>query len=217
MFLSTLLRECGSQRLFSSFFRWYCTHTRFINDAPGLCTFSEHESGPETTVWKYIRDLTVEDILPPRVVQTIHPTVKVCFQDCCVVVLGKIHDNPSDEVAWKLMFLLPRMLLTPLARRGKHGLHDVKAAYHQFLSWNWSDLICLTIFACESLFPGSHPLLGIMQKKPALRLVRCRELSRASRILTGNSLAPFTDDTARKLISKHPPRSSALHSPSTQC
>ena len=127
----------------------------------------------KTTAWMYIRDLTIEDILPPRVVQTIHPTVKVCFQDCCVVVLGKIHDDPSDELAWKLMFLLPRMLLTPLARRGKHSLHDVKAAYHQFLSWNWSDLICL-----RASLPGSHTLLGIMQEKA------CSEAREMQRVVT---------------------------------
>ena len=101
---------------------------------------------PETTAWKYIQDLTVEDNLKaasPRVVQTIHPTVKACFQDCCVVAFGKIRYDSSDELARKLLFLLPRMILTPLARGGKYGLRDEKAAYHQFLSWNWLDLICL--------------------------------------------------------------------------
>ena len=56
----------------------------------------------ETTVWKYIQDLTVEDVLkavPPRVVQTIHSTVKAYFQDCCDVALGKICDDSSDELA----------------------------------------------------------------------------------------------------------------------
>ena len=54
---------------------------------------------PETTAWKYIRDVQVEDILkaaPPRVVQTIHPNVKAYFHDCCVVALGKICDGPFD-------------------------------------------------------------------------------------------------------------------------
>ena len=156
----------------------------------------------ETTAWKYIQDLTGEDILkaaPPRVVQTIHPTVKAGFQDCCVVALGKICVDPSDELAWKLLFLLPCMLLTPLVRGGKHGLCDVKAAYHQFLSWNWSDL------------NGKSPTTGDNARKAAaLRLVRCRELSRVFRILTSNGLAPSTGDTARKLISKHPSRSSVL-------
>ena len=52
--------------------------------------------------------------------------------------------------------------------------------------------------------------MGIMQETAALRLVRCEELSRVSRILTSNGLPPSTDDTARKLISKHPSRFSAL-------
>ena len=39
-----------------------------------------------------------------------------------------------------------------------------------------------------------------------------------SRILTSNGLAPSTENTARKLISKHPPRSSALSpSPNVSC
>ena len=101
------------------------------------------------------------------------------------------------------------MLLSPLARGGKHGLRDVKAAYHQFLSWNWSDLICL-----RASLPRKSPTTGDNARKAAaLRLVRCGELSRASRILTRNGLAPSTEDTARKLISKHPPRSSALPPP----
>ena len=109
-------------------------------------------------------------------------------------------------VSMELLFLLPHMLLTPLARGGKHGLRDVKAAYHQFLSWNWSELICL-----RASIPGKSPTtVDNARKAAALRLVRCGELSHASRILTSNGLALSTDDTARKLISKHPPRSSAL-------
>ena len=45
VFLSHLTGYCGSQRLFLSFFRWYSTHTRFINNDPVLRTFSEDESG----------------------------------------------------------------------------------------------------------------------------------------------------------------------------
>ena len=92
---------------------------------------------------------------------------------------------------------------------GKHGLHNVKAVYHQFLSWNWSDLICLRAsLPAKSLTTGDNA-----GKTAAQRLERCEELSHASRILTSNSLAPSTNDTARKLISKHPPRSSVLPPP----
>ena len=82
-----------------------------------------------------------------------------------------------------------------LARGGKHGLRDVKAAYHQLFSWNWSDLICLQ----ASLLRKSPTTGDNARKAAALRLVRCGELSRVSRILTSNGLAPSTDDTGKEV------------------
>ena len=59
----------------------------------------------ETTAWKFIRDLPVDAIITatsPRVVQTINPAVRSCFQSCCLLALQKIQDDPSDVSAWKL-------------------------------------------------------------------------------------------------------------------
>ena len=51
----------------------------------------------------------------------------------------------------------------------KTWLREVKAAYHQFLRWNWSDLICM-----QASLPGKSPTTGDNARKAAaLRLVRC--------------------------------------------
>ena len=76
----------------------------------------------------------------------------------------------------------------------------------QFLLFEWQQLLSL-----DSSAVRSKSVCGRDQiKRAAVKLIKCGELSRASRILTSLGLAPATEETAEKLASKHPTRSSAL-------
>ncbi len=140
---------------------------------------------------------------PPRVVQTIKPSVKAYFQNCCAVALQKIHEDPGDESTWKLLFLFPRMILTPFTRGSKQGKGDAKCVCQKFLNWRWAELVHLSETQTRKVSHGNEEA----RRAAALRLVRCSELSRASKVLTSNRLAPASADTTKKLASKRPSRS----------
>ena len=183
------------------------------HNPPQRVSLQDAHADLETAAWNFIRDLPSDAILkaiPPRVVQTIKPAARALFHDCCAVALRKIHDNPGDELAWKLLFLIPRMILTPMVRGGRHGFRDVKVRYQKFLSWNWSDLLQLN----GSTSKKTPRCSDEARRAATLRLVRCGELSRASRLLTSKGLAPASEDTTAKLASKHPSRATGLHLPS---
>ena len=77
---------------------------------------------PEIVGWEFISRMLVEDILgmpPVRSVQSIRSGVKAMFQSFCAIPLKRISVNAYDETASKLLFLIPRMVLSRLARGGK--------------------------------------------------------------------------------------------------
>ena len=94
--------------------------------------------------WQYIAGLLVEDILhalPPRSIRRIPLCLRSLFQECCNIPLRKIEEDPSNDAGWKLLLLLPKMLLQPHARGGKVGNREVKARYQRFLNFHWKDMI----------------------------------------------------------------------------
>ena len=63
--------------------------------------------------------------------------MKSRFLDCCGPVLARISEYLGDEDAWKLLFLLPRMLLSPPARGGKTKNKCIIEAYDDFKNFRW--------------------------------------------------------------------------------
>ena len=161
----------------------------------------------ETEAWEYIRSLSSEEILkmiPARTVQKIKPAMKANFLDCCSVAFRKIRNDPTDETGWKLLLLIPRMVLQPLTRGGKAKLSVMQSMYKQFRNFQWEDLLSS---GREDTKKGNAKANSRDHvKRAALSLVRCGELSRAARVLTSSGLAPATPDTAQKLAEKHPIR-----------
>ena len=159
----------------------------------------------ETKAWEYIRSLSSEEILkmiPARTVQKIKPAMKANSLDCCSVAFRKIRNDPTDERGWKLLLLIPRMVLRQLTRGGKAKLSVMQSMYKQFHNFQWEDLLSS---GTEDTKKGNAK--GNSRdhvKRDALSLVRCGELSRAARVLTSSGLAPATPDTAHKLAEKHP-------------
>ena len=140
-----------------------------------LNLINDKEENRELSAWQFIRDLSISDILqthPPRMVQTIKPASKTLFQECCLVALRKIRQDPADEAAWKLFFLLPRMLLRPMSRGGRTNSKEVKSLFNNFLEFRWKSLVHLKENNCRKARHDS----ASESRRAALQLVRCGEL-----------------------------------------
>ena len=147
----------------------------------------------ECDAWRLIDSISVEDIIngsSALYVQYLPPSLRASFQDCCVIPLGKIEENPSYGGGWKLLLLLPCMILRPNAK-GKAGVWEIKAIHQRFLHFYWRELIQLQRKKTVHHF-GSEDMER--KRKSAFGLIRCGELSRTARILTSGGLAPPTDD-----------------------
>ena len=158
----------------------------------------------EAAAWNFVASVSIEDMLvslPPRTVQSIPLKFRSEFRDCCSIPLKRVRESPDDVLAWKLLFLLPRMLLSPSSGANKSGVKSVRARYKNFRDFHWDELIQLNR-------PTSAPVKPQDPEKQlrnaAIRLAKCGELSKSARILTSKGLAPASDETVQKLISKHP-------------
>ena len=163
----------------------------------------------ETSGWQFIMGLSIDDILkmtPPQTVKCIKPKLKSQFQDCCLIPLQRIRENPMDDEAWKLLFLLPRMILCPLSRGGKSKIKDIHCIYDKFLNFQWAELVHTP--AQTDTRKGRFQRAN--SKRTALNLIKLGEISRAARALTSPGLAPESEETAAKLAEKHPKRSCAM-------
>ena len=152
----------------------------------------------------FIDPLSVDDILHsplPRSVQCVPNCLRGLFQECCFTPLRKIEKDQNYDGRWKLLMPLPRMILRPHPRSGSSGNQEVKASYHCFLTYHWQELINLCT-SCRSQAPGR--ITEDLNRKAALRLVKCGKLSRAARILTSNDVAPSSENAILCLRSKHP-------------
>ena len=143
-------------------------------------------------------------MIPERKVQKNKPAMKDNFLDCCSVAFRKIRNNPTDETGWKLLLLIPRMVLRPLTRGGKAKLPVMQSMYKQFRNFQWEDL--LSSGREDTKKENAKGNSRDHVKRAALSLVRCGKLSRAAGVLTSSGLAPATPDTTHKLAEKHPIR-----------
>ena len=112
-----------------------------MNSAPSPTVISTDR---ELLAWRLIESLSIEEILkstPVSSVRNIKPTVRSCFQNCCILALERIRDDSSNVLAWKHFYLIPSMVLSNklLAKGGKNGLWDIRAIYHKFLDWQWNE------------------------------------------------------------------------------
>ena len=98
--------------------------------------------------------------LPPRTIRNILSGLQTVFQDCCCIPLRKIEENPSSDLGWKLLLLLPRMLLQPHTRGGKVGQLEVKARYQRFLNFHWKELLHLQMTATTSIKNHLSMMIG---------------------------------------------------------
>ena len=63
------------------------------------------------------------------------PNVAVSvFHKSCGIPLERIASDSSDAVAWKLLMLVPRMVLTPPKRGGRAGCQEIHNLCQNFWS-----------------------------------------------------------------------------------
>ena len=133
-----------------------------------------------------------------------------------------ILSDPDDESSWKLLFLLPRLLLQPISRPS-HPVNaslDLRSRLQWFLGRRWHELYQYSA-PVDQFTPRSCPQLDEDDSRDEVSLppqvleavekkVRHGEISRAANLLTSSGLASPSDETFRKLQAKHPPTSSAV-------
>ena len=56
-------------------------------------------------------------------------------QECCSIPLWKIEDDPSSKLGWKLLFLLPRIILQPQARGGRIGMREINQNINELFNF----------------------------------------------------------------------------------
>ena len=134
--------------------------------------------------------------------------LRTLLEKCCSVSLSKISEDPGYDGDWKLLMLLPRMIMRPHPRGGRSGIKEIKAIYHRFLGFHWQELIELRD---HSHSQQSNKKGEDQRRKAALRHVKYGELSKAARILTSHGLAPPSEKSIQRLRAKHPARKMSLN------
>ena len=100
--------------------------------------------------------------------------------------------------AWKLFFLVPRMLLMPTLRGGDGGRRELNRRVRLFDAGEWTCLIAET--RSRVLTEYRKPLPDESRNiNRAEKLVAKGELSHAARELTSNEVAPGTPQTYAEL------------------
>ena len=172
--------------------------------------FAERES------WGLVEGLSWDDILQrcPSTVLGIKDHLKAVWQQAMMIPLRALSANIADEGAWKLLFLLPSMLLARNAQRGgKKGSGEIKRKFKRFLAYQWAPLLVSKDGRRVNHSDSSPEAVrqGILKKVESC--VREGDISRAARLLTSSGLAPDSAETLQRLKAKHPQSSVPLSSP----
>ena len=158
----------------------------------------------ERKAWSLVEGFSWDDILGrcPSTVASVRDYLKPLWIQALRLPLQCLSRCASDEGAWKLLFLLPSMLLTRATRQrgGKKGQGEVRKKFRQFLDFIWEPLLQSSE---GSLLVSSESTTRSRLQK-AERHVKDGALSRATRLLTSSGLAAPSVETLQKLRNKHP-------------
>ena len=166
---------------------------------------SQDDCQSEREAWTMVESLSWDFILQtcPHTVTSIRDYLLALWNQALRIPLRCLASNISDEGAWKLLFLLPAMLLSKDSRRGgKKGSGDIKRKFRRFLDFNWKPLLDAVGCPAGSGQSQEHSRQAVLKR--AELFVREGELFRAARILTSPGLAPDCEETITRLQQKHP-------------
>ena len=124
---------------------------------------------------------------------------------CRVYEEHRQQEAPEKVAAWRLLLLLPRLLLHRTTRGGEAGARDLRRRVHLFDEGQWRQLLeqaRATGRGGRVTQPRSAEELRAAQLRAATALVEEGELSHGARVLRSSGLAPGTADTLGEL--RHP-------------
>ena len=162
--------------------------------------------------WSFINQLEL-DCLSRCIVPTVKQLqsfLQASFRECCTIPLQLIAEDSSNEAAWKLFLLIPRLLLQPVDRGGQSGRKEIEKRYVMFMEERWHELY----LSSKSSSPLPSGEVEELQSDPLpaklIQSVRSKikdgEISRAANLLTSAGVAPSSVATLEQLRKKHPPR-----------
>ena len=177
------------------------------------CYVGASSSGlDEEQAWSFIRDMPISDILRrklPRIVQGVPTSWKPLLQECTDLAMNRILKEPLDIAGWKLLMLIPRMVLRH-AQGGASGIRQARSNFRDFLQFQWEQLLLPDTGMRKHMEAKDSISSDDRRHRLALKLIRCGELSRAAKLLVSPGLAPVSSEVAEKLASKHPTRNKAI-------
>ena len=164
--------------------------------------------------WDFLDQLEVQEISGYIVssVRQIKPSLRDSFAYCCATPLKLLVEDPRNESAWKLLLLIPRLLLQPESRGGQSGRKEVERRFKLFKDEKYGELFQLTKPTGRHRQQNlDQETTRVMSLNPRLvRSVRNKiksgEISRAASMLTSSAVAEDSEDTLSKLQKKHPVR-----------
>ena len=152
--------------------------------------------------WTWLRGLSVEECAVSDFPSLMVPKgLWGLFTECVMVALRRMRVDTEDVEAYKLFFLLPRLVLQPVQQGVKQGVAQViKERCTRFLRGEWEGL--------HADVPGDRRAVAEADEervlRDAVRLVKAGQLGKAAKRLERAKLAPATEETLRKLEQLHP-------------
>ena len=137
--------------------------------------------------------------------------MKESFALCCAMPLKLLKVDPQNESAWKLLLLVPILLLQRESREGQSGRKDIER-FRLFKEERFGELSHLTKATRHKRSQGisNQETAQDMLLNPCLvRFVRSKiksgEISTAASVLASSGVAEDLDDTLliKKLEAKH--------------
>ncbi|KAK3242347.1 hypothetical protein CYMTET_47966 [Cymbomonas tetramitiformis] len=132
--------------------------------------------------WTWLQGLSVDECAVSDFPSLMVPKkVRGLFTECVMVALRRMRVDTADIEAYKLFFLLPRLVLQPVQQGVKQGVAQV---------------------------PGDRRVVAEADEervlRDAVRLVKAGQLGKAAKRLELAKLAPATEETLLKLERLHP-------------
>eukprot|EP00854_Cymbomonas_tetramitiformis_P028052 gene28052-biopygen29113 len=152
--------------------------------------------------WAWLRGLSIDECAVSDYPSLMVPKrMRGLFTECAMVALRRMRVDTEDVDAYKLFFLLPRLILQPVQKGEKKGVAQViKERCTRFLRRDWEEL--------HAEAPGDRRATAEADEervlRDAVRLVKAGQLGKAAKRLELSKLAPATDETLQKLERLHP-------------
>ena len=121
-----------------------------------------------------------DEVYPSAIgIQYIPPALRSTFYDCCLIPLRKIAGDPQYDGGWKLLFLLPRMILKPHPRGNYIWCTRCQSDSSAFFTFPLERTVKFANIVQR--YSGSSgtlsTLCGEERRRAAVKSVKCGELS----------------------------------------